>query len=384
MNKYTHEKNKLLFGFDIELEELFKKTECFIVGGAVTSVFSNKEINDIDVYFRDYKSLELVLKALFNVGEDEFSEAELKIIPEVTQFTLIHQNHTNKSILFSKNELKVQLIYFKFFNSVEEIFNTFDFTINMGAYDCAKDEFILHENFLKDIAQRRLVVNPNTSFPIISLLRVDKYKQRGYSISRKDFVNLCLAVNKLDIKSWDELADAIGGMYGYIYTDIFDTKEEFSMDKAIDQLTNLVTKLESKVITGLGTDYYELIARVRKNLNIIEPDEDKVVYKKVLRTDNPLVFKAPHQTHFLYEINKILNGGDLGVYVYKNVLKAKNHWTGNTKTEALICLKGDKDSIISREGSGAFRLIGNFTIVSEIDMNTFVKPEVKITDETPF
>ena len=63
----------------------------------------------------------------------------------------------------------------------------------MGAFDCGKGEFVFHDDFFKDIAQRRLCVNPSTSFPIISLLRIDKYKQRGYQISRKDFINLCFS-----------------------------------------------------------------------------------------------------------------------------------------------------------------------------------------------
>jgi len=47
------------------LEELFKELGCFVAGGAVTSVFTNKEVNDLDIYFRDKESLIKFIKVTF-------------------------------------------------------------------------------------------------------------------------------------------------------------------------------------------------------------------------------------------------------------------------------------------------------------------------------
>ena len=48
--------------------------------------------------------------------------------------------------------------------------------------------------FLKHLARRSLVVNTNTAYPLISLLRCDKYKERGYNISTKEQMSLMFAV----------------------------------------------------------------------------------------------------------------------------------------------------------------------------------------------
>ncbi len=39
---------------------------------------------------------------------------------------------------------------------------------------------------MKHIAQKVLVLNPKTDYPIISMLRADKYRARGYTISPGD------------------------------------------------------------------------------------------------------------------------------------------------------------------------------------------------------
>jgi len=365
MNNFIFEKKKLLNHLNnIELVKLLKKANCFIAGGAVTSLFSGKDINDIDVYFKDYDSLNLVLRNLFGTNDMEESE-----FFDLSSFSLIYTNHTKKSILFTKDGLNLQLIYFKFFNEAKDIFDTFDFTINMGAYDCAKEDFVFHDDFIKDVAQRRLVVNPNTSFPIISLLRIDKYRQRGYQISRKDFVNLCLATNRLTIDNWEHLADAIGGMYGYSYTDLFDTTKEFSIDEAINQLLKLEVDLESRATISEYRDYYSLIDSVNINLKIQPKPEDGTFYKKVWKTELPDVFTSYYYKTFKYKLGETVNGGQMGIWAYKSIRAAKLHRTSSFADDgkcAIIAVKLTTDNTISKDSNNAYRLFGNIQVVEEI------------------
>ena len=363
MNNFVFEKKKLLAHLNNpELVNLLKTSKCFIAGGAITSLFSGKEINDIDVYFKDYDSLILVLKNLFN-----YSGLEDREYFDLSSFSLIYTNHTKKSILFTKDGLNLQLIYFKFFNEAKDIFNTFDFTINMGAYDCAKEEFTFHDDFFKDVAQRRLNVNPDTSFPIISLLRIDKYKQRGYQISRKDFINLCLAVNRLEINTWENLADAIGGMYGYAYTDLFDTKKEFSIDEAINQLLKLEVALEDKAFTPTSIDYYGLIDQVNIALKIIPKPEDRIFYKKVVRTELPDVFASFHYKNFKYKLTDMVNGGVNGIWVYKTIREAKNHFISSDKSKtAILSIRASDLAKIDRDCGCALKIIGDAQVLEEI------------------
>jgi hypothetical protein len=362
---YEIEKNKLekhVNGNDVLA--LLAKAKCFIAGGAITSIFSNKDINDVDVYFRDFNSLKLVLKSLFCVDDDDGSDYF-----DISSFSAVYSNHTKKSIMFTKNNLNLQLIYFKFFNSPQEIFDTYDFTVNMGAYDCEKDEFVFHPDFMKDLAQRRLTINTNTAFPIISMLRVEKYRERGYSISRKDVVKLCLAINKCDFKSWEEVAEAMGGMYGYDYTDIFDVKKEFSIDETIRQLE----KLESNLMnysSPKSKDYYELIDSIRVNLKLDPEPLPRTFFKKVLRTEDPNVFKSYYYQNYRYVTGQIGNGGASGVWVYNSRRKAFKHFVSNDKSkEAVIALQSENDVERSLFSFDSMQLMGNYTVLGEVKID---------------
>lgn len=48
----TFEKNKL-YDYLGDFAEYLEDYNCFVAGGAISSLFTNKEINDIDIYFRN-------------------------------------------------------------------------------------------------------------------------------------------------------------------------------------------------------------------------------------------------------------------------------------------------------------------------------------------
>lgn len=220
--EYQFEKNKLYAYLGKELQVILKQYECFVAGGTITSLFCNREINDIDIYFRDERSM---IQFLHEVWE----ENEWII------------NQTKKAILLKYKEVEIQLIHFDYFNSAEEIFNTYDFTSCMGAFDFKTETFTLHNDFMKHNAQRLLKFNSGTAFPIVSLLRVQKYQEKGYTISKPEFIRIVLSCMKLEINSYDELKNHLGGMYGINYDKLFEDikDEEFSLEKAIDIIANI-------------------------------------------------------------------------------------------------------------------------------------------------
>ena len=208
------------------LSSLLEDTQSIIAGGAVTSIFTNSEINDIDVYFRS--------KEMFSAFLAGVLSREL----DINYMTITHVS--DRSILMTDhNDLKVQLIYYKFFDSPEKIFEDFDFSVNMGAYDCKSGEFILHDSFMKHNAQRYIDINVNTAFPLISVLRVDKYRKKGYEVSKAQMLSLLLRITQLELNGWDETISACGGMYGIDPKDLFDQTKEFSIGEVITQLQSL-------------------------------------------------------------------------------------------------------------------------------------------------
>lgn len=200
-----------------------------LAGGALTSIFSGKEINDFDIYFKDKVGFTRFLCAAYGRSiADDLSISSARIA-----------HHNSRSILVNCNEKHVQLIGMRLFETPQDIFDSFDFTINMCSYDFASEQFIMHTDFLHDLAARRLVVNTNTAYPLVSVLRVDKYRQRGYEISKAQMFRLLLAVNKKSLSSWKDIEDELGGLYGLDPKDVLDQTKEFSLDEAMSQLTKM-------------------------------------------------------------------------------------------------------------------------------------------------
>jgi hypothetical protein len=240
-NRYTYEKNKLLDLVGDDLAELMKTHKCFIAGGAITSIFTGAEINDLDVYFRDEKSCVAFVK---HCWEDSIGRVNML---------------TKKSILMRSNDQDVQLIHFDYFNTAQDIFNTFDFTACMGAFDFSTEQFVLHDDFMKHNSQRILKFNKETAFPIISLLRVQKYNKKQYSISKPEFLRIAMKCMTLKINTVEELKNHLGGMYGINYDKIikFEDGEEFSLDKVIDKIAD-ITHSEDYFKKPVETTYDDL------------------------------------------------------------------------------------------------------------------------------
>ncbi|MGG1652292.1 hypothetical protein ABHN03_04100 [Paenibacillus sp. NRS-1775] len=220
---HIFEKNKLYNILGSHLVNTLKEHEVFVAGGTITSLFSGNPINDIDLYFRSEASLVELVERIYE-DSDEWVYAL-----------------TKKALLVRVDDKEVQLIHFKYFENAEQIFDSFDFTICMGAFDFKTEEFILHNDFLKHNAQRQLRFNKDTAFPIVSLLRVQKYKDKGYYISKPEFLRIALRCMYLQIDSIEKLKEHLGGMYGINYDKLIslDEGEEFNLSNMIDKIADL-------------------------------------------------------------------------------------------------------------------------------------------------
>ena len=230
----------------IETWEFLKAHKAMLVGGAITSILTKKEINDFDIYFKDRDSFILALMDIRNLKDnlpvEEFPE-ELEInFQHLSSYDFHYVCHTEKSVTFKPKyaDQLFQFIHQNFYKDVNEVFNDFDFTINMVGYDFELDEVVVHKDALLHLSQRILVTNSGTKYPLISILRTNKYQERGYTISKKEMIKLLLAVNKLEINSYEDVGKHVGGLYGCLnISDVFDTTKEFSLDEVIDQLSDL-------------------------------------------------------------------------------------------------------------------------------------------------
>lgn len=198
-----------------------------LAGGAISSLFNKKPINDYDIY--------LVTDV---TDDDKYSDLLSDIIDDLGSNTRF-VSCSDKSILVAWNDFLINFVFFKKFHKVEDIFEGFDFSCVMGSYHLTDKKFYVTEDFLIDNISRVIRFNHKTAFPIMSLLRVKKYVDKGYEISRNEMLKICLRVSQLNIKSFKVLKKHIGGMYGIDIESLFDTTKKFNMTEVIDQINEL-------------------------------------------------------------------------------------------------------------------------------------------------
>lgn len=226
---------------------LLKKYNFIIAGGAITSIFTNRKVNDFDVYARKESDIIDFLKEVWGKN--------CKLV-----------YHTKKATLIELNDVTIHLIHFKYFEDVDDVFETFDFSICMGAFDFADKKFHLHRNFLKHNSQRILVFNPKTAYPIISAIRIDKYKRKGYEISTSEYFRILLACMSLKINTFRELKEHLGGMYGASLDERSHMDGKFNLERVIRLLSkhNVSSENETKLQSSVKSldDLIKSILRI--------------------------------------------------------------------------------------------------------------------------
>lgn len=197
----------------IQAASYFQPTGAMIAGGALTSIYTGQQINDVDLYFKSQEAFCRAVEAAYDDG-------------------LWCAAATDRAVTFVRDNNIIQLMHFGFFADAAAVFDAFDFTCCMAAFDLDTKEFVFHDDFLKHASQRHLSFHSGTRYPFGSLLRVLKYQARGYSIGKGDLLRIALACRKVELASWDDLAAAIGGQYGERVS--LDGEGDFNIDAAMD------------------------------------------------------------------------------------------------------------------------------------------------------
>ena len=196
----------------------------WVAGGALTSVYTGGNINDVDLYFKDRASFEEAVKDAYDDG-------------------LWCVAKTSRAVTFVGGSHVIQLMHFKWFEGPQSIFDSFDFTCCMAAMDCETKEIIMHDDFLKHCSQRFLKFHSGTAFPFGTVARVLKYQKRGYTIGTNEMLRIALKCSTVPIASWDDLKEQIGGQYGESVN--IAGEGEFCIDAAI-AVMNLMEIVASK------------------------------------------------------------------------------------------------------------------------------------------
>jgi hypothetical protein len=175
---------------------LLKKYGAMLAGGAINSLFSGRAVSDLDFYLKDKDNAEGFAKALAEHGFKETFRTDNAI-------TLTRKG--------KHKTYEIQIIT-RFQGTPQEILDTFDFTIVQGLYDFETSKFHFADNFLKHIAQRKLVYSGNSKYPICALYRTRKYGERGYKLPGTTMVQIALAIHALEIKTYQDMKEQLMGI----------------------------------------------------------------------------------------------------------------------------------------------------------------------------
>ncbi len=288
-----------------------------LAGGAVRSMFTNEEINDYDLY--------LVTNVTDNIT---YCDLLSDIIEKLSNASSLI-SCTDKSLMVRYNDSLINFVFFKKFISIDDIFDSFDFTCVMGAYNISTSKFYVSNDFLIDNISKTIRFNHNTSFPIMTLLRVKKYTDKGYSISRNEMLKICLRITELTISSYDDLKKHIGGMYGINIEKIFDVEKPFVMDEIISTISNL--DIEYDMVSDAEVDFTPLLMLKLKLYNdkslTYANFKDKLsnFKDKVLLIRNGILLGIVHKS--LIENEKIKpHSGKFKVYKYIGYNETDNEY----------------------------------------------------------
>lgn len=352
-----------------KLSHLGLLKNCFVAGGAITSLYTNKPINDYDIYPKSVEAMENAIVTLFEDG-----------------YFCCHAS--SRALTFSKEEERIQIMVFDTYETADKIFGFFDFTVCMGAFDIDTQKFILHDNFLIHCSQRFLSFNVNTKFPYASAWRVRKYEERGFSIGKMEYFKILLACQNSPVNSWEDLKEQVGGVYGESME--IPEDEEYSFDRAINVISNMkpsktvsgyvtaeeaiacVSKREipyfvasKQAIMSIATDAnntYTCYADIFNDGNYTpipcKPLNGKLVdmdvvypgltfYKKVYVDENG-VFRSIFKNTFIYELGSEVSSESPYIYCYHTFDGAKNHFQSGPlyKKMAILTLTANKEDVI--------------------------------------
>ena len=143
------------------------RTNCIITGGAISSVFHDQKINDIDLYAKDN---------VISIKDYIITQMP-NYIKQYTSYDMLQKNVpaiTENAVTFAND---LQFIYI---DKAEKCRAQFDFIHCMPWFDILTQKLYISPEQYSSIANKRLIPNPHGQE--VKFRRIDKYTLRGWTI----------------------------------------------------------------------------------------------------------------------------------------------------------------------------------------------------------
>ena len=338
--------------------EVLKEFNVILAGGALTSIVTNREINDFDFYFSSNEDL---LGFLHHLCDEGFF---VKFFSDKS-VTLCHYAPGKEDLVI------VQLIFYKLFDNAQDLFSTFDFTINKCAIVFKTESVVCADNFMLHNSSRYLEYGMGSSFPLLSLFRVRKYEERGYTISKSQLLKIIFDIRSLEINSWDDLSRHIGSGYKQ---EMLDTSGVRNKEFTEENLIEFLDGIEKSFITTACEDrakYWDIRLFEELITGEIKESNDFIFnggHIRALRFWQGVGLKREIRHHIETKIGK---------YLFKFVtsdLKSKHYNYQYKMYEWNEATLGDKNFYMCKDQSqgSQWTSYGNTVIICEYDIDSVV------------
>lgn len=198
LNKFlTHLTNISPLEYLIELLPECTENGPWIAGGSLHRTYRKLPLTnaDVDVFFKNKEQFE---KFVYDLSVSSVT-AGYNI-----ESTIYSEWHCTLTIKYMDVDWKIQCVTFKYFDSIEELFKSFDINVCRIAYDGTN--VVYEGNVLNEINNNKLKFNEGSIYyPSVTLKRLVKYVKMGYDIEDVDLKTLTHAFYKSKKKAIDIL-----------------------------------------------------------------------------------------------------------------------------------------------------------------------------------
>jgi len=158
----------------------------FLAGGFLRALFDRTKVDDFDLFFKDEETLRKFKKYVSGLRAKT-----VFVCPE------------GKLTTYKIGPWKVQCITERYFESLEDLVNTFDITASMWAWDGTN--LVSGDTSLKDTKKKMLRIN-QVMYPAATFKRLKKYADKGYTMDR-DTVENYIVSSMQTARTFDGMSD---------------------------------------------------------------------------------------------------------------------------------------------------------------------------------
>jgi hypothetical protein len=231
------------------------KTNCLLSGGSITSMLTNTDINDYDIYIKDMSVLLYLVKYytqgidgidildgrqksvyLQTIAEHYDKDVEDVMSARAVALRTLHEDQiklyfrVNKGgvkanedkkpedlhyqpVFFSPNAISLSdqiQIVIRFHGDDIAIHKTFDF-IHATNYFTFATGLVVNTDALLSILTKQLRYQ-GSFYPLTSIIRMKKFIKRGWNINAGEILKIMFQISELDLKNPDVLEEQLIGV----------------------------------------------------------------------------------------------------------------------------------------------------------------------------